>query len=103
MKTNFQVSSYLLAILFFSIFPSKESIAQFILNGNAVALGNDCYELTPDVTSQAGQIWNTNTYNLNQPFDIQFNIMLGCKNYSIGADGMGFVFQQLSTNAGSSG
>src|ERR1700741_4467714 len=77
--------------------------AQFVLNGNASSMGGGCYQLTPDLTGQSGQIWNTNTYDLNQPFDIQFNIMLGCKNYSVGADGIGFVFQPLSVNAGSSG
>ncbi len=60
-------------------------------------------ELTPDATGQAGSVWYTSTFNLTKPFDLQFNIFLGCKTYSSGADGIVFVFQPLSINAGSAG
>ncbi|MFL5753224.1 MAG: lectin-like domain-containing protein, partial [Bacteroidia bacterium] len=108
MNKNTFLSRYLVVktlILFMICFAGFQvrGYSQFILNGNASSMGGDCYELTPDLTAQSGQVWNTNTYNLNQPFDIQFNLFLGCKTYSVGADGIGFVFQQLSVNAGSSG
>ncbi len=77
--------------------------AQFVVNGSAVATGGGCYELTPDAGNSGGSIWYTQTFNLTNPFTIQFTINLGCKPYSVGADGIGFVFQPLSTNAGSVG
>jgi gliding motility-associated-like protein len=89
-------------IIFLFLIPAL-SFAQFQLNGSATSLGGTCYELTPDATAQGGSIWYTTTFNLNNPFDIKFSMNLGCKPYSTGADGIGFVFQPLSTNAGSTG
>jgi gliding motility-associated-like protein len=77
--------------------------AQYKLNGNATSLSPTCFELTPDATGQAGSVWYTSTFNLTKPFDLKFNIFLGCKGYSSGADGIVFVFQPLSINAGSAG
>ncbi|MFI5149075.1 MAG: PKD domain-containing protein [Bacteroidia bacterium] len=84
------------------MFPCN-SHAQFQLNGSAVSLGGTCYELTPDANTQGGSIWYSQKFDLNKPFDIQFSMNLGCKSYSTGADGIGFLFQPLSTNAGSAG
>jgi gliding motility-associated-like protein len=78
-------------------------LAQFQANGSAVATGGNCFELTPDATGQGGSIWYLQKFNLHQFFDVKFSINLGCKGYSTGADGIGFVFQPLSTNAGSLG
>jgi gliding motility-associated-like protein len=91
-----------LCVLALAAFPHL-SIAQFQLNGTAVSLGGTCYELTPDAGNSSGSIWNKQTFNLTKPFDIQFSIQLGCKNYTTGADGIGFVFQPISINAGSPG
>jgi len=77
--------------------------AQFQANGNAVSTGGGCYELTADAGNEGGSMWYTQKFNLTQPFNIQFTINLGCKSYSNGADGIGFVFQPLSINAGSAG
>jgi len=77
--------------------------AQFQANGSAVLTGGTCYELTPDAGNQGGSIWNVQTFNLTKPFTVQFTMNLGCKGYSSGADGIGFVFQPLSINAGSAG
>ncbi len=77
--------------------------AQFTLGGQAVSLGGDCYRLTQSPSSFAlGTAWSTNTVNLNQPFDLRFEIKLGCKDAN-GADGMVFGLQALSNTAGSPG
>ncbi|HTA81849.1 MAG TPA: PKD domain-containing protein, partial [Bacteroidia bacterium] len=84
--------------------------AQFILNGNASTTSSECsaavttYELTPQQKNQGGQIWYTTQVSLTKQFDIQFQMFLGKQCYNCGgADGICFVFQQQSTNAGSLG
>jgi len=59
--------------------------------------------LTPNTGNQGGEIWYTTKVNLAQTFDIQFQMYLGGKAYSSGADGICFAFQQQSTSAGSIG
>src|SRR5271155_3572144 len=91
------------------LFVPLHSEAQFVLNGNATITTPECsdstttYELTPNTNNQAGQIWYTTQVSLTNRFDIQFELYLGTKSYSIGADGVCFVFQQQSVNAGSNG
>ena len=83
--------------------------AQFVVNGNASITTPECpdssttYLLTPNQNNQGGQIWYPTQVSLIHPFDIQFQMFLGNKTYSVGADGVCFVFQQLSVNAGSLG
>ena len=83
--------------------------AQFVLNGNASVTSPECsdstttYQLTPDALTQAGEIWYTTQVSLTNRFDIQFQMFLGTKAFSVGADGICFVFQQQSVNAGSTG
>lgn len=77
--------------------------AQFTLGGQAISLGGDCYRLTQSPSSFAlGTAWSTNTVNLNQSFDLRFELKLGCKDAN-GADGMVFGLQSLSNTAGSPG
>jgi len=61
----------------------------------------DCWTLT-DNTAQAGAIWSPNTIDLNNPFDFNFEINLGCDDVW-GADGMVFVLQENSSGLGSLG
>ncbi len=83
--------------------------AQFILNNSATITTPECsdstttYQLTPAAKNLAGEIWYTTQFNLNNKFDIQFEMFLGTQPYTVGADGICFVFQQQSTNAGSTG
>lgn len=75
--------------------------AQFQLNGNAVQLDTKCYQLTPDAEWKMGTMWNTTKVNLNNSFDIQADLNLGCDDN--GADGIVFGLQQQNTSAGSAG
>lgn len=75
--------------------------AQYQANGNAVSVSASCYRLTANTASQAGSAWNLTPLNLNQPFDLYFNILLGCSDG--GADGMAFVLQTSSTALGAGG
>jgi len=72
------------------------------LNGNAYQENCNCYTLTPDAFNQSGSVWNINKINLNEPFDYNFNLFLGC-NDGDGADGIAFVLQPISTSIGAVG
>lgn len=70
----------------------------YVLNGNAQALGNDCYAVTPSINFQNGTIWYSEQINLSNPFDISFFMNFGANDFN-GADGMVFVLQQIGVNA----
>jgi gliding motility-associated-like protein len=76
--------------------------AQFFLNGQAVALNDTCYRLTPAVNNAVGSIWNPDKISLNESFDVAVRLFLGCKDAD-GADGIVFGFQPLSTSIGTTG
>ncbi len=78
----------------FSTAPKK-----FISNGDALYQGNGCYRLTEAKTDQVGSVWYEDKTNLNQSFDIYFDINLGCIDKG-GADGIAFLFQPISTSIG---
>jgi large repetitive protein len=76
---------------------------QFNVVGNAFQLSCECYRLTDISTGyQGGSAWNTNQINLNNSFDYNFRVFLGCSD-SPGADGICFVLQNTSVNVGSTG
>jgi len=70
----------------------------YFLNGNATALGDDCYQLTDIWTNQNGTVWYADQIDLNQNFDITFLMNLGT-NDATGADGVCFVLQNQGTDA----
>lgn len=77
--------------------------ASFVMNGNATALGGDCYQVTPGVAWQNGAFWSNTQIDLNASFDLQFTMNLGV-NDSTGADGVVFVLQRLGSGViGASG
>ena len=74
----------------------------FITNRDAIYQGNDCYRLTDALQGQVGSIWYDQKIDLNQSFDVVFDINLGCIDGN-GADGIAFLLQPLSTSIGTSG
>ncbi|TNF30988.1 MAG: PKD domain-containing protein [Bacteroidetes bacterium] len=95
-RTNGIIISILL--LFLSVWSAQ---AQYQINGNAVQTSCNCWRLTPAANGQNGSVWNINLYDLTVPFNFTFDVFLGCNDG--GADGIAFVLQPLSVNAGSSG
>ena len=87
-------------LIMICIVPLRSS-AQYQINGNATQTSCNCYQLTPAAASQSGSVWNVNLLDLSVPFNFTFDVFLGCNEG--GADGMAFVLQPLSVNAGSSG
>ncbi len=74
----------------------------FTINRDAISLGNDCYSLTKALVFQSGSVWYETKANLNESFDIYFDINLGCIDAN-GADGIAFVLQPISTSIGVAG
>ena len=68
----------------------------YVFNGNASSVGGGCWQITPPTTGQRGSIWSTSQINLNQPFDITWDLLFG--NNNGGADGIVFVLQNTGTN-----
>lgn len=76
--------------------------AQFVINQNAYASGNECYVLTDPQTFQVGTIWNQQQVDLTQSFKIDFRLNFGTIDAN-GADGIAFSIQQVSTSVGVAG
>lgn len=92
----------LLFLLIYSAKVCAQTDNPYILNGNASKENCNCYTLTQDRTFLSGSVWNINKIDLNEPFDYNFNVFLGC-NDAQGADGIAFVLQPISTSIGTSG
>ncbi|MEO7444594.1 MAG: PKD domain-containing protein [Ferruginibacter sp.] len=75
---------------------------QYTVNGNATQDNCHCYTLTPNLVFTSGSVWNNTRINLNNLFDFTFDVNLGCTD-SMGADGIVFVLQPISTSVGSAG
>lgn len=91
---------FLLSLLLLALVPFT-TIAQYQINGNAVQTTCNCYQLTTATDNQNGSVWNVNLLDLSNSFDFTFDVFLGCSNG--GADGLAFVLQPLSVNAGGVG
>lgn len=88
-----------LVVSLVSIFLSIEGLCQtYFLNGDALAIGNDCYNITPNSSFQNGTVWYANQLNLSLPFELEFYMSFG-SNDANGADGMVFVLQTQGTDA----
>lgn len=67
------------------------------LNGDAIQLNPDCYQLTEDILNEQGSIWNNSQIDLTQSFYIEFVANFGTDD--AGADGIAFVIQNSGVNA----
>ena len=72
-------------ILFSSLSPLY---AQYQLNGDAIALDQNCFLLTPEEHNKKGSVWFTPKIDLNESFSFTFELNFGCDDE--GADGIVF-------------
>lgn len=72
--------------------------ASFVMNGDAAALGGDCYLITPGAEFQTGAFWSNTQVDLAYDFDFQFELNLGTSDAD-GADGVVFVLHRLGSSA----
>lgn len=89
-------------LFFFSFSLVLAARGQYILNGSARQVSCNCYTLTTPIQFQSGSVWNSQKIDLGKPFDFWFNVYLGCDD-AMGADGIVFMLQPLSTNIGTAG
>jgi hypothetical protein len=75
--------------------------SKFTRNGSATIQGN-VVTLTLARSNQSGSVWQNDKLDLDADFSIDADVYLGTIDAS-GADGIAFVLQPLSVNAGSSG
>jgi len=73
-----------------SMLVSSAVQAQYVFLGDAKPMGGGCIQLTPDYPYREGIAWASDKIDLNDFFEIQFDIYLGDKN-ELGADGIAFV------------
>lgn len=74
----------------------------YYLIGSATQDNCNCYTLTQDLNSVNGSVWNIYKINLRDSFDFRFNVFLGSTD-AMGADGIAFVLQPISTQIGTQG
>ncbi len=66
------------------------------LIGSASNTSNNCFELTPAVSEQAGAVWFDNIIDLTQDFTIDFDANFGDRDTN-GANGIALVFKADNT------
>ncbi len=74
----------------------------YVLNGDAVDLGGNCYQLTPQDFSKRGSVWYQNKLNLAFDFKIEADLNFGVLDGN-GADGIAFVLQPVCNGIGAVG
>lgn len=73
--------------------------SQYVINGNAISLGNDCFQLTPANYFQVGSVWFQNKVTLNSDITVTGTLNLGSIDGG-GADGIAFVLQPICSGLG---
>jgi gliding motility-associated-like protein len=74
----------------------------YITNGSATQDNCNCYTLTTSTMNQSGSVWNKTKLDVTEPFDLKFNVFLGCGD-SPGADGIAFILQTSANSVGRNG
>lgn len=70
---------------------AQVDVNDFVLNGNAKRLDDECFRLTEAVDWQGGAIWYKKPIDLREPFYMELEVFLGCQDRG-GADGIVFIF-----------
>lgn len=89
-------------LAFLLILTCCPSWCQYQLNGDAIALDNDCFQLTPAQDGKSGSVWFTPKIDLRESFDFTADFHFGCSDEN-GADGMTFSLHIYSDGLGGGG
>lgn len=85
-----------------SCVPRPFNNTEFNLNGSTNFQAPGVFELTPNTGNSWGSVWYRRRLDLRVNFRISVDLFLGNSN-SPGADGIGFVLQNLDTGQGGAG
>ncbi len=80
------------------LFAISANAQSYVVNGNAIEQGNNCYTITPDAAWQNGTVWSSTQLDLSVAFELEFHMNFGDVDAN-GADGMVFVLQTEGTTA----
>jgi hypothetical protein len=93
-EKNMKLLYIVFLLLSFSLAGFSQNIKldpkSFLVGGDAVRTGEQCYRLTKDSEWQGGSLWYKYPINLNDPFEMEIDLKFGC--YDKGADGIVFIF-----------
>lgn len=92
-----RLAKYIL-VSFAMLYAHLATAQSYFANGDARALGNECYELTPNQTFKLGSVWYAKKLDLTQDIDLEFYLNFGNLDAN-GADGMVFVLQTAGNKA----
>lgn len=70
--------------------------------GGTRSVGNNCFRLTTAQYWESGSVWYNPKVSLQEPFEMEMNILLGCKD-EMGADGLVFIFHPNKVPGGYKG
>ena len=83
-------------LIVFPIFSQTElDMSSFRLTGDAKQVGEECFRLTEAVEWQGGAAWYKKPIDLNEPFEVEMDLMFGSSDH--GADGFVFIFHPKLT------
>lgn len=92
------MSTMILILVYFTV-----DAQTYFANGDARAIGGDCYQLTGTSNFENGSVWYADQIDLDKDFDLEFYLSFGTRDAD-GADGIIFVLQTVSNTAlGASG
>ncbi|MGB3548236.1 MAG: gliding motility-associated C-terminal domain-containing protein [Saprospiraceae bacterium] len=100
MKSIFSKLSPLLFLLV--CHHATQAQTEFFTNGSARAVNDSCFVLTNDVLWEVGSIWYPDKIDLRNDFDLVMTMNFG-SNDLMGADGIVFGLQPVSTTIGMAG
>ncbi|MBI3136432.1 MAG: T9SS type A sorting domain-containing protein [Bacteroidetes bacterium] len=86
-------------LLFSALAVCANTFAQMTMTSSAMLGSCNCYQLTTATTADKGAIWSPVAIDLNNAFDMTFNIYAGTDDVW-GGDGMVFVLQQNPSGIG---
>ncbi|NND31700.1 MAG: OmpA family protein [Saprospiraceae bacterium] len=66
-------------------------VDDFVLAGDAIAMGDECVQLTPAYDWSSGSAWYRDAIDMSLSFAMEMDVMFGCDDVG-GADGIVFAF-----------
>ena len=97
-----RIAIWVVLLLLAGLAPGILCAQAYVTNGTATQIGDVCYQLTTDGSSQSGNIFSTATIDLTQAFTLDATLFFGCKDAN-GADGIVFLFATTNTMVGGGG
>ncbi len=93
-----RLNKHILILLGLVVFTKTVFSQSYFANGDAKAIGGQCYELTPASGFKLGSVWYADKLDISKDFDLEFYLNFGSLDGN-GADGIVFVLQTVGNRA----